>query len=157
METTYTPDFTVIKEALTQTWPLGTEWLIPLVIAFLVMAVITRDTDKWKILALPIFVLERIIGIPIHFVLMSIAGIIFVIEALSTQVVGNLIGTVKKWTTEAEDGIARESKIFKQLQRAEQHERKMSKLSLDKIYGTFGKGTYKRELKRRKPDGDLFK
>lgn len=106
METIYTPDFTAIKEALTQTWTLGTEWLIPLVIAILVMAVLTRDTDKWKILALPIFVLERIIGIPVHFVLMSVAGIIFVIEALSTQVVGNLLGTAKKWT-QGEDIIAR--------------------------------------------------
>ena len=100
METLYTPDFTAIKEALTQTWTLGTEWIIPLVIALLVMAVITKNTDKWKILALPVFALERIIGMPVHFILITIEGILFVVETMSTQVVGNLIGTTKKWVTQ---------------------------------------------------------
>lgn len=125
---TYTPDFTAIKEALTQTWTLGTEWLIPVALALLVMAVITRDTEKWKILALLLFVIERIIGIPVHFVIMSIAGILFAIEVLSTQVVGNMIGTTKRWIRQdkydmTDRTLNKRQRIIDQFSRASNQER----------------------------------
>ena len=88
---TYTPDFTAIKEAMTQTWSLGAEWVIPIIIGLLVMALITKDIEKWKILALPIFTLQRIMGMPVHFLLMTIAGGLFALEVLSTQTIGNIL------------------------------------------------------------------
>ena len=92
----YTPVFTSIKEGMTQTFTLGTEWLIPLALALVVMAFITRDIEKWKILALPIFTMERMIGMPVHFIIMSISAIFFILEVMSTQLIGNIIRGVKK-------------------------------------------------------------
>lgn len=145
METLYTPDFTAIKEALTQTWTLGTEWIIPLVIALLVMAVITKDTDKWKILALPVFALERIIGMPVHFILITIAGILFVVETMSTQVVGNLIGKAKQFA-QGEDLIERnrEESDYRRakqlLKEAKKREAKMLKIGQAKKQGLMPTG-----------------
>lgn len=93
-----TPDFSVFTEVFTETWTFGTEWLIPLALAIVSMALITKDIQKWKVLFFPIIVLLRIIGIPVHFLIIIIAGVLFVVEALSTQVVGDLIGTAKKWS-----------------------------------------------------------
>jgi len=123
----YTADFTTIKEAFTNTWALGTEWLIPLALAFVVMAFITRDTDKWKILFFPLIVLERIIGMPVHFILMSAGAILFVIEALSTQVVGNWVSAVKKWTGRSEvemqeRSLAKRDRILSAFKRAKEQE-----------------------------------
>lgn len=129
---TYTPDFSAISEAMTETWTLGTEWLIPVALALLVMAVITRDTEKWKILALPLFVLERILGIPVHFVIMSIAGIFFTLEVLSTQVVGNLIGTTKRWVSRdqldlRDERLGKQEKILGMFKRAKSQEQYLNK------------------------------
>ena len=46
-EPLHTPDFSGIKEALLETWVVGAEWVIPLILVLLAMAIITRDTEKW--------------------------------------------------------------------------------------------------------------
>jgi len=115
-----TPDFSAISELFTETWTLGTEWLIPLAVAIVAMVFITRDVEKWKILMLPMVVAERIIGMPVHFLIMAFAGIMFVVEAMSTQVVGNMMSAVKKYVGMDTDKI-REKDLEKRQKVIEQY------------------------------------
>jgi len=122
---TLTPDFSAFTTAFTNTWTLGTEWILPVVLAIMVMAIITKDIEKWKIMMFPMFVIERMLGIPVHFALMSLAGIVFAIETLSTQIVGNLISGVKqRITTRDERKIRKQEKVTKLFERANLQERK---------------------------------
>lgn len=92
----YLPDFSLFEETFTYAYVLGVEWIIPLMITIVGMLIITRDINKWKIMALPMLILTRIAGIPTNIILLMVAGIIFVIEALSTQTVGNILQSVYK-------------------------------------------------------------
>jgi len=95
----YEPDFSIATEAFQgNTFILGVEWIIPLALAVFLMAMVTKDLEKWKVLALPIFVMERIVGLPVHYALLMGSGIMFALQVLSTQIVGNLLGATKKWT-----------------------------------------------------------
>ena len=90
-----TPNFDAITDLFTNTWTLGTGWLIPLAVAIIAMALITRDVKKWTILAFPIFVLQRIIGMPVHLVLLAFSAMAFAVEVLSTQLIGRMISAIK--------------------------------------------------------------
>ena len=92
-----TPDFSAISDAFTQTLSFGTEWLIPLALAIVAMALITRDVEKWKVLFLPIVILERILGMPVHIVIIAIAGALFVFETLSLSVTKGFIQSAVRW------------------------------------------------------------
>lgn len=121
------PDFSIVTELFTETYTLGTEWLIPLAIAIVAMAIVTRDTEKWKVMSFPIFVLLRIMGMPVHFVLLAGSALMFVIEALSTQLGSGLIGTVKKWVGKdpnmiQADQIEKRGKILSMFQKAKKQE-----------------------------------
>ena len=120
-----TPDFTIITDLFSNTWTLGAGWIIPLVLAVLLMAFITRDVKKWGTLAFPIFVLERIMGMPVHMVLLVMSGIIFVIEVLSTQLVGRLLGAYKT----PKLGFGKEHRMMKRLDKAEKMEKKRKRIA----------------------------
>lgn len=93
----YDPDFSYVQEIFKYTYTFGLAWLVPLALMFLAMLVITRDTEKWKIMAFPMSILFWAMGMngsAMWLLIMIIAGVIFVIEALSTQVIGNIIQSV---------------------------------------------------------------
>lgn len=97
---TYTPDYTIIQEVFTYSRILLQGWIIPLIVTFLSMLLITRDVEKWKILAFPIWAGWWIVGIRgtglTNFIIFTITAILFVIEILSTQVIGNWIQPLKR-------------------------------------------------------------
>jgi hypothetical protein len=125
MEYVYTPDFTALTEVFTQTWTIGSQWLIPLVLVFLSMALVTRNIEKWKVLFFPMMVTLRIIGLPVHFLILSAGGILFVVELLSTQLIGKVLSPLVKATrrivsderyrsSEGRSSINKEVKTIKQ-------------------------------------------
>ena len=48
--------YNFIKDAFIDMHWLGTEWLIPLSVIFVIIILLTRDTEEWKILAFPVTV-----------------------------------------------------------------------------------------------------
>jgi hypothetical protein len=110
----YTPNYSFIESMFQGTWAFGLSWIIPLIIGFLAMAVITRDVEKWKILFFPIQLMLLIIGLPVSPAILLIGAIIFVIEALSTQVLGGMVkGLSNRFThTRLESKIMGEKKKF---------------------------------------------
>ena len=133
----YEPDFSAIREALTETWALGWGFMIPLALAIVGLALITRDTEKWKILFFPILALERIIGIPVHFLILTFGAIMFALEILSLQVIGSLIGAAKKWVS-GEKELEKQEKILGLFKRAEKHEEKLRRTPLSELQSIFG-------------------
>jgi len=96
---TYTPDWSYMTDAFKNTYILGSGWILPLIMTFIVIIMITRDINKWKILMFPFLVLWNIIGIPVNLVIMIFAGLVFVIEALSTEMGGNLLTSITEKIT----------------------------------------------------------
>lgn len=97
---TYTPDITLVQEMFTYARILGQSWIVPTIITFLTMAIITRDVEKWKILAFPVWAGWWIVGVRANgitsFLIFTILAIMFVIELLSTQVIGNWIQPLRR-------------------------------------------------------------
>ena len=149
----YTPDFSAISTAFTTTWTLGAEWLIPLAITFIAMALITRDMGKWKVLFFPITTLIRIMGMPVHWGIMLFGAIMFVLEILSHETIGSWIGTVNKWSkrTRAEEKELKGSKILEAFKKAKKQEEYLGK------YAKKGKRQLKDIVKiRKKMGGDYI-
>lgn len=138
---TYTPDYSLITEGFTYTWISGTKLIIPLILILLVMVFITRDVEKWKILALPVAILIRIMGVPTSILILIGAGIIFVIEVASTQVVGNIIGIIRR-----NIGIEKRTRKAEKYLSALSKEKKLLKLTKGMGYPQFKKLRLKKAL-----------
>ena len=92
----WNPNFDLFTEAFTETWVVGTYWVIPLILVFITLLIITRDFEKWKILAFPVCVMWTVAGVPISPIILVITAIVCAIEALSIQVIGNKIMAFRK-------------------------------------------------------------
>lgn len=145
-----TPDFSAITDLFTNTVTLGTAWLIPIALTLILMAFVTKDVEKWKTLALPILVLQTVIGIPVHFLLLAGAGVLFVVETMSTQVVGRVFGFIKGQVKRPRERFIKEGKILDNFRTAEKHEARLNKLRPAGVAEVFGmrSNAYKRALKR---------
>ena len=138
---TYTPNFDAITEAFTYTWVAGTEWVVPLALAFLFMLLITKDKSKWKVMLLPLLVLERMMGLPVSYALITIAGMLFVIEALSFKIIGEVFRSAVNWkerqqAKEDRKEISKSRKLFE-------------KLKIRGIESTIKEGTKRARIQRR--------
>jgi len=91
---TYTADWSYMTDAFQNTYILGSGWLLPSILTFVIMILITKDINKWKVMALPLMVIWIIIGIKVHLAILILAGIIFVIEALSTEMGGSILESI---------------------------------------------------------------
>lgn len=91
----YTPDWTLLTNAFQLTPLGGLEWIVGLLASILTCAIITRDTERWKILLCPAMAAWTAIGVPRvtvgYAMLMFIAFIPFAIESLSTVLFGKII------------------------------------------------------------------
>lgn len=93
-------DFGVWTEIFTYTYIAGVRWLLPIMLTLIACLLISRDMEKWKIMAFPLLVMQKLMGIDVHFILLSATAILFVIEALSTEFVGNILLASKKIVAE---------------------------------------------------------
>lgn len=92
----YTADWGLITNALQLSNIAGASWVVPLIIVFLIMLIITRDVEKWKIMAFPIMAGLKVVGIPrdypmVWLLFIMLAGIIFVMESMAHQVLGKVL------------------------------------------------------------------
>jgi len=70
----------------------GVDWLMSIILVFFCLLLITRNVHDWKILALPLFTIWHALGVQTSFAVLVLAGIAFVLEMLSFQMIGNLVG-----------------------------------------------------------------
>lgn len=87
--------FGILNSITINTTVFNIEWILSTALIFLTLLIITRDINKWKILAFPTTVMWHIIGIKPSFLMYAITAILFVIEALSLEIIGNLVEGVK--------------------------------------------------------------
>jgi hypothetical protein len=93
--------FELLTSALADTTIFNISWIISLIFVFFTLLIITRDVNKWKSLAFPVTILWHIVGITPSFLFYILTGMIFVIDALSLQAIGNVLGAVVNTTKEA--------------------------------------------------------
>ena len=83
----YNPDFNFLQDIFSETTFMGLQWIIPMVLTFLGIVMITRNIEKWKILLLPMAVTMRIMGVMQNtgasILILAIGVILFVIETQS--------------------------------------------------------------------------
>lgn len=81
-------------EVVNQTTIFGIDYAIGTILTALTLLLITRDMEKWKVMALPVMIAYQVIGVTQSKPLFLLAGVLFIIEALSIQTVGDIIGAV---------------------------------------------------------------
>jgi hypothetical protein len=102
----------LLNDIFTNTTVFNVEWLFSIIFVVMTLAIITRDVEKWRILALPVTIMWHIVGIKPSMILYIFVGILFVLEAFSMQVAGNVVGTVQEMFTGKE---RTEDKVKKQV------------------------------------------
>ena len=78
----------------------GNFWLIQMTIILATMILLTRKISDWKTLAFPVIVGWHTFGLRMPWIFMVGAGTMFVIDNLSMQVMGNVIGRAKGFISE---------------------------------------------------------
>jgi hypothetical protein len=86
--------FGLLNSVLTDTIIFNISWILSIIFVFLTLIIITRDVNKWKTLAFPVTILWHIVGITPSFILYIITGLLFIIDALSMQGIGNMLQVV---------------------------------------------------------------
>jgi hypothetical protein len=92
----YEPSWTRLEELFTFTTILDSSIILPAIIAIIIMVVITRDTEKWKTLLLPVLALQGAMGIKVDVLLYIIALIMFAIEIGAVRLTSGIIQGYKK-------------------------------------------------------------
>lgn len=90
----------LLKDTFTNVDIGGFTPFIGITILAIILVLITRDVNKWKLLAFPINIILMQIGIYIPIYVTIITGIIFVITLLSTETIGKTIKATTKAITE---------------------------------------------------------
>lgn len=77
---------------------LGQNWIIGLVLVFLTCVLITRNVEKWKTIFFYATLGWAGVGITIHPAIITISALIFALEIVSIEKIGNMIQAVAKAT-----------------------------------------------------------
>ena len=86
--------FGLLNSVLTDTLVFNISWIISIVFVFFTLLIITRDINKWKTLAFPVTILWHIVGITPSFLFYIVTGIMFIVDALSLETIGNVLGAI---------------------------------------------------------------
>lgn len=127
-----------IKNAFQVNFIQGFEWIPILILTYISILLVTRELQKQKILALPMYLAWGAIGIPTHYIITIILALFYIIETGAVTIIGNVIG--KALTPAFKESYARlrgnkiklaeETKIKKSLKR----EKKREENKKNKIY-----------------------
>lgn len=87
---------TLLKEVTIDVLPFGTDYITPIIIVVLTMLIISRSISSWKILAFPVTVAWHIAGLTPHHLWYILTVIMFVIESLSLETIGDIADVSKR-------------------------------------------------------------
>lgn len=82
---------TFLNELINGTVFFGVTDVIGIILALFTMMLLTRDTERWKTLFLPVLIGWHLCGVVISLPLMFLSSITFVITHLSIRVIGELL------------------------------------------------------------------
>lgn len=93
-------DFSELLASFNYVEIFGQVWLIPIALTFLIMVIITRNTQDFPILFLPVFMGLDIIGIhtteAIRIAFITLGTLAFLISSMSIQVVSSVLSSTGK-------------------------------------------------------------
>ena len=128
----------------------GVSWIAPLLVIIFSLLLITRDFDKWKLLALNVIIGWSIVGLHVSFALWIFAVILFVVEGISLQILGSMIGKVSETMSDFGRPLKRERAISKS-QRSYDDKRLLKMYGQDSAFGEYMKSKKpKMSLKQQK-------
>lgn len=87
--------YAVIRDIFLDTMIFNTAWLLSALLTFITLLALSRDANRWKELAFPVMVGWHIAGVPPFFLLYIAAAIMFGIECLSLQFIGEALTLIK--------------------------------------------------------------
>lgn len=67
------------------------KYMISIPIIFIILLLITREPQKWKLLLLPSTIFTHLIGITPHFLIYIFASLLFAVELVSLETIGDVI------------------------------------------------------------------
>lgn len=82
--------FDLLKNAFLGWTPFNITWAFSIIAVVLTMAILTRDFNKWKQLFLPVMISWHIAGITPHFLMYIIGTLLFILENISIEQLGQL-------------------------------------------------------------------
>ena len=102
----YTPDTSYFTDLFGNLEIAGQSWIGGILLIAIILPMVTRNTEKWKVLALPLTLGLWANGVPEYrtptwLLIIIIFGIMFAIEAYSTANLGSLIRIGKGDTNES--------------------------------------------------------
>lgn len=97
--------FTLLKNIFVDTYIFNIDWLLSAVITFLSLLWLSKDPNEWKTLAFPVMVGWHIAGLSPFFLLYIATAMMYAIESLSLQTIGQVITGVTRTATEKWKGI----------------------------------------------------
>lgn len=86
----------LLNDLFTDVTVFGVDWIIALITTIMIMLIISRDPEKWKVLLLPVTIVVGILGLTPTIIQYFIGAILFVINTMSTQVMGYIATAVKR-------------------------------------------------------------
>lgn len=128
-----TQGFELLSSAVTDTFVFNISWLISIVFVFFTLLIITRDTNKWKGLAFPVTILWHVVGITPSFLFYILTGIVFIIDALSINTIGNVISAIVTGTKKV-SGNPERTKVKNMMSREYDRRRKKDLKNLPTNY-----------------------
>lgn len=165
----HTLGFELIRETILNTSVFGIGWLIPIALSGLSIWLITRDINKWKILAFPVLTGWYISGLRsgtlFDSVILVAAAAMFVIEAMSIEGLGRLASTIRikaqeivtQITEEEREmakrmGILVKEKNILERRKDKAHERRLASLTRDIKLSLGKRGTRETLIQSRKEE-----
>lgn len=81
---------TLIASIFTDTRIFGMSWLLAAIIGFLTLPLLTRNTEKWKTLAFPVFLGWSSVGLVNSQIVLYILALVYLINTISLEVIGSI-------------------------------------------------------------------
>lgn len=90
--------YSILGNAFENTMVFNIGWIISLAITAISLVLITRNSQKWRILAFPVMLGWHVAGIAPNFIIYLASALMFAIEGISIQTLGDIITIAKRQT-----------------------------------------------------------
>ena len=98
--------FDLIRTTFTDTTIFGIGWIITLIATVIAMALISgKNWSDWKTLLLPVTIALHVIGLVPSILQYVVGAILFVMETMSLQVLGNIAETTTNMISSTVDAV----------------------------------------------------
>lgn len=128
--------YEIVTSVFQNTLVFNIEWIISLALLFVSLILITKDYNQWKKLSLPVIVGWYICGITPNYLILVISAMLFVVDTLSIQSLGQILTVSSESAMRGAEGLVKHSWIGRiKRQRLDRKSRtSYGKLATDKSF-----------------------